>query len=360
MGKRARKPSYKPYAVGRYRLGWYLDQYAVVWNDSGKRRRHRLGVTEEGAARTELNGFARSHNALALAAQSESPNTVAALFEQYCADREIEGKQVYRMRWTWAIIGPAFGPLRPEDITKPLCRQYAAGRRELGRSEHTVHGELRLLRTIVNWSAKARLIEHAPHIWLPSFPPSRDRHLTREEIDTLLQAAELPHIRLFIITAIGTAARRSALLELSWSRVDLERGLIHLHDPARARTSKGRAIVPLNNSTRAALVEARTAAVSDYVIEWSGGPVKSVRRALDTAMTRAGLKTKQDGAHLLRHSAAVMMAEAGVPMSQISQYLGHSSTAVTEKIYARYSPDFLRGAAAALNLNPVQLRVSAR
>jgi integrase len=51
---------------------------------------------------------------------------------------------------------------------------------------------------------------------------------------------------------------------------------------------------------------------------------------------------------MLRHSAAVHMAEEGVPMSEISQYLGHSDTRITEQIYARFSPDYLRRAAAAL------------
>jgi integrase len=44
------------------------------------------------------------------------------------------------------------------------------------------------------------------------------------------------------------------------------------------------------------------------------------------------------------------MAEGGVPMSEIAQYLGHSSTRVTETVYARYSPTYLRGAAKALEL----------
>jgi len=43
------------------------------------------------------------------------------------------------------------------------------------------------------------------------------------------------------------------------------------------------------------------------------------------------------------------MAEAGVSMSEISQYLGHSNTRVTESVYARYSPDYLKGAAKALD-----------
>jgi integrase len=80
--------------------------------------------------------------------------------------------------------------------------------------------------------------------------------------------------------------------------------------------------------------------------------VKDIRRALNTAVKKARPKTRGDGAHLLRHSAAVMIAEAGIPMQEISQYLGHSSTDVIEKIYARFSPNYLRKAAATLDLPP--------
>lgn len=55
-------------------------------------------------------------------------------------------------------------------------------------------------------------------------------------------------------------------------------------------------------------------------------------------------------AHMFRHSAAVWMAEGGVPMSEIAQYLGHSNTSITERIYARYSPDYLRNAARHLEI----------
>jgi arginase family enzyme len=52
--------------------------------------------------------------------------------------------------------------------------------------------------------------------------------------------------------------------------------------------------------------------------------------------------------HLLRLSAAVHMAEAGVSMAEIAQYLGHDDDRVTARVYARFSPAHLRKAAAAL------------
>jgi integrase len=43
------------------------------------------------------------------------------------------------------------------------------------------------------------------------------------------------------------------------------------------------------------------------------------------------------------------MAQADVPMQKIAQFLGHTSTRVTESTYARYSPRFMADAAAALD-----------
>jgi integrase len=43
------------------------------------------------------------------------------------------------------------------------------------------------------------------------------------------------------------------------------------------------------------------------------------------------------------------MAEAGVPMAEISQYLGHSNVSITERVYARFSPNHLRKAASVLD-----------
>ena len=51
-----------------------------------------------------------------------------------------------------------------------------------------------------------------------------------------------------------------------------------------------------------------------------------------------------------RQTAVVWMAEGGVPMSRISQFLGHTNTKIIESVYARFSPDFLRHAAVALNI----------
>jgi integrase len=159
------------------------------------------------------------------------------------------------------------------------------------------------------------------------------------------------------VLAYTTAGRKSAILELTWDRVDFERGLIQLNrtvlspiDMAKSATphnNKRRALVPMTDSAREALIEAKAAALTDHVIEYGGAPVADIKKAFGRAVQRAGLPAVVSP-HALRHTAAVHMAESGVPMAEIVQFLGHTSEAITFKVYARFSPTYLRKAAGAL------------
>src|SRR5262252_11036591 len=133
-------------------------------------------------------------------------------------------------------------------------------------------------------------------------------------------AKKTPHLYLFVLLAYRTGGRASAILELPWDRVDFARGQIRLG--LGERRAKGRATVPMTEDTAEDLREARKAALTDYVIEYGGKRVRSVKRAFKAAVERAGLPANTSP-HVLRHSAAVHMAESSVPLSEISQYLGH-------------------------------------
>lgn len=279
-----------------------------------------------------------------LKSQVTKPVTlVEDIFPKYLADKEGTGGYAVS-KDNWKRLGPFFGHYHPDQIDKELSRAYVTKRRAEGVGDNTIHRELGILRAALNWADK-----HSPAVVeLPRKPPPKERYLTRKEYKALLDGAGLPHVRLFIILALSTAARASALLELTWSQVDFDRGIIKLAKPSEHRR-KGRATVPMTVAARKALTEARNAAVSDYVIEYAGGQVTHIRKAIDRARQRAGLEDVS--AHVLRHTAAVWMAESGVPMAEISQYLGHSDSKITERVYARFSPEYLRHAAAALEFD---------
>lgn len=208
-------------------------------------------------------------------------------------------------------------------------------------SDSTARTELEILRACLN----RMLGQRAPKLWMPPESKPRSRWLDREEVAQILADARSPHIRLFIELAIATGARAAAILDLTWDRVNLAEGFVDLMPAGRLKTNKQRPVVKLTGRSVKALREAKEAALTDHVIEFNGKPVRSVKKALERIAERTGVEFSP---HVLRHTAGVWMAKADVPMQKISQFLGHTSTRVTEKVYARYSPSFMQEAAAAL------------
>jgi len=165
----------------------------------------------------------------------------------------------------------------------------------------------------------------------------------------------MPHLRLCVALALSTAGGPSALFDLTWSRVDFARGTIRLARETGKKSKKGRATVLITEGARAELAEAKRAAETKFVPEWRGEPISTVKGSFEKACARACF----DGVtpHVLRHTAGVWVAEAGPLMTEIAQYLGHTDPRVTFRVYARYSPEYLRGASGALELVPAGTNV---
>lgn len=255
---------------------------------------------------------------------------------------------VTTMKYTWKALEPRFGKIEGEAVSTADCRAYADERRKAGIKDGSIHTELGHLRSVLVWAAKGQLIKHAPHIERPPKPDPKEGYLTRPEVAALIAATGAPHIKLAILLMISTGARNAAALQLTWDRVDFERRMIQLRNPFDKARRKGRATVPINDSLLAALQEAKTGALSPYVVEWAGGPILSIKKGIKTAGTAIGRPDASP--HMLRHSAAVWLAEDGHSMDEIAQFLGHENSRITFKTYARYSPGYLRRLAASLEV----------
>src|SRR5690606_29945720 len=103
------------------------------------------------------------------------------------------------------------------------CRAYAETRRSIGRADATILKEINVVRQALNWRKIGGASFEAP----PA-PQPRDRYLTKDEYRRLLDGCAQPHVRLFVVLALATAARKAALLQLTWDRVDFDRGHIRL------------------------------------------------------------------------------------------------------------------------------------
>jgi integrase len=336
-----------------YRLVQRGSRYYVRWWRDGAWQRISTGETDKRRATVWLAQFVAGRGA---PEPPEQP-TISMILDGYLSDR----KPVVRGYGALEVVAKALrrhlGDLQPDHLTKERSRFYlkqrraegyivgpASARRRKPIKDGTVIRELVTLRAALRWAHAERWISDVPHIETPRQPPPRDRWLTREEADRLLASAQAVHVRTFLAICLYTAARAGAVLDLTWGQVNLKAGLIDLgHAPG----GKGRAVVPIAASLLPILIEARAVATCDHVIEHAGKHVASVKTGTRAAARRSGLPGVTP--HVLRHTAATWMAMKGVPIAEISRLLGHGDSRITERVYAKHTPDYLRRAIDALS-----------
>lgn len=322
-----------------YEVRLYRGSYALYWHDGTTSRRRSLGTTDRQVALRRKAEIERIETDL-----RRDTITVEDAWTGY-RESLVGRPAATTMGYEGKTILPHFGHLAPATITDEIVDAYIASRRAKGRKDGAILTELNRLSSALAWAVKRNKLSAKPHIKRVPAPPPKDVHVTREEAKRLMAATDVSHVRLFILLALSTGARASAILELTWDRVDLSRRLVDYRVPDQKRPMKQRVLCPINDTLMAAL--AATERTSDYVVSWGGHRVLSVKKGVATACAAAGLTDVTP--HVFRHSAAVWLAEAGVEMSVISQFLGHADTKVTEAIYARYSPAYMRGPVSALD-----------
>jgi len=231
----------------------------------------------------------------------------------------------------------------PRNVSKYIDNYVAT--RQVSRG--TINRELAVLSAALRWAFKRGDIDFLPTIQRLPSPPPRSQFLTEAEVQRLLTAAKpYPEIHTFAQIAVMTGQRKEAILSLRWDQIDFDTGLIDFNDQElpMAERRKNRGVVPMSESLRSFL--AGLDRDGPYVIHRNGKRVHDIRSDWNRVMEASKLSITP---HILRHTVATHLARKNVPMIQISRLLGHKSTAITEKVYAKFSPDFCRDAVSNLN-----------
>lgn len=187
---------------------------------------------------------------------------------------------------------------------------------------------------------------------------------TSTQLRTFLAATDEP----FFYLAAVTGMRRSELAGLRWDMVDLDRGLVRVERArhvvegeevwSKPKSVRGRRVIELSPKQaevlrvhRRAQVELRLAAGSgwtdtDLVFTDEGGhgpPLDDWTRGFQQIIAR--LDVPRIRLHDLRHTHATLLLEQGRPVKEVSERLGHSTTAFTMDVYGHVT-DAMRTATA--------------
>ena len=307
--------------------------FAIVWWENAKRRRIKLKAKDRASADAEAR--------IRWQTSDDTSWTVGRLMVGYLA--AIAHKPSHgRRQDAWKAMTPFWQNVDPDMIDARMCEDYRKTRRI---ADATARYELLQVSTAIKWGRGERHIAAQPVMWLPATPERKERHLTRAEFNRFKNEVRADHAKVYVMLGLHTMARPSAILDLTWDRVDFMRRQIDFRPPGRAQTNKRRVVVPMNDQLLAALQKAWDARTCEYVVERGGKKVGSIKKAFQAASQRSNVHATP---YTLRHTGAVWAAEAGVPMAQLAQFMGHDDDRTTQTHYARFSPDFLRNVANSL------------
>lgn len=184
---------------------------------------------------------------------------------------------------------------------------------------------------------------------------SKVKHLTKEQLECLIglyhndqEERRKEYIEMFLFALYGCGLRLVDILTLQWSNIDLKNRTIN---KIQVKT-RNRNIVPITEQAFKILEKWTNRhdrfifglLPDDFDLDDSAGLylkrnniTKCINQSLNTLSRKMGLPFELTF-HVARHTFAVHSLNNGVPMTMVSQLLGHSSTEITEKVYAHFVP----------------------
>lgn len=189
--------------------------------------------------------------------------------------------------------------------------------------------------------------------WLNSVPVvkarqprnKRIRWLTHDEARNLIDCLPL-HLKPVVTFALATGLRRSNILDLEWSQVDMQRKMAWIH-PENAKG--GKAIGVALNDTACGVLRGQIGKHNRWVFvheisttKPNGEKMPEIRKlrvdgnkAWNAALKRAGIENFRF--HDLRHTWASWLVQSGVPLSALQEMGGWESIEMVRR-YAHLSP----------------------
>jgi integrase len=353
------------------RLRWIdrRQSYYIVWYERGRERLRATGETDERRAEEALATWIRKNQRPVGGPRPAHEVKIGEVLDYYADNKGRFAKDPARIGYAIDALLPYWADKAITDISDGSCAEYVLQR---ARKPGTTRRELTTLRAAVNY-AVGRISDESRPVGLPAKPPGKDRWMTRSEAARLLNAARVSrsdvrlYLPLFILLGLYTGARKEAILSLRWAQIDLQAKRINFR--RGDETTKGRAHNRLPDRLVAALRRAHRRRFSDLGLlfyelvpgkngelvqrqlfdiggAWNGESDSFVQGSFGRACKRAGIVGVTP--HTLRHTCGTWMAQQGVPLRLIGEYLGHSDERTT-KLYAHHHPDYQDEAVAAFN-----------
>jgi integrase len=246
-----------------------------------------------------------------------------------------------------AHVVPELGGLRVSDLRRADVQTFVERLNGAGLDPSTVRNAVSSLRVVCRRALVRQEIMLNPCVGLelPAVRGRRTPKVSAEEVAARIAA--LPEAdRALWAVAFFAGLRLGELRALEWADIDLGQRTIHVErswdrvaGPVAPKSRAGRRVVPLAQEARTHLIAWRLKTGRNTGLVFGNGdvpfdPTSAATRAR-RAWDRAGLPSITF--HVARHICASLMLAAGIPIHEVSRYLGHSSISITIDVYGHLS-----------------------
>ena len=263
---------------------------------------------------------------------------------------EDEGRFNKRYKSIHKNVLPYFGDMDIYDIPKYSVESYyKEQQRKRSAQKQSIAKEIAIINASLNYCYQMEYIDRKPRSLDVSHNKKiRETWLTKEEINKVLSSTRLkrnPHIEKACLIALTTTARKSAIMNLKVDQIlwnEGERGLINFNNDDMLNKAKPRAVIPIPKSIEQMLRKCCDDSRLGYVLQTRRGrKISDPLYVLKNVIKDVGIE-KDVCFHTLRHTGAVHMAKNNVPIMELSRYMGHTSVEITERVYAKFYPEFMK------------------
>ena len=271
-------------------------------------------------------------------------------------------------------INPLIGNYYLQDLSPRLITWFLNEMKSNGQGARSQQQARALLSITLKAAEEQELIENNPvrKVRNPQNLEGQISPLNIDEVKRLLKTYNGTYLSARLHIALLCGLRQGEALGLCWESVDFEHGIIYVEKQMQKiekkyaftnlKTSRSRRSVVLTQETLETLKshfsivqKMRQFASKDWqdldlVFPKSDGSPRSPKTDYDEwqkCLKLCGIAPKR--LHDARHTAATLMYSQGVGIETISRALGHSSSAITSKLYVHSAEEPLRRAAEAMN-----------
>lgn len=267
-------------------------------------------------------------------------------------------------------LKPGLGSLSLTRLSVALVQTFLNQQLAAGSSVRNVQIMREVLRAALSRAIREEILVRnvASLVELPKWERREAQPWSAVEARQFLEAARPDPLYAAFLLLVLYGLRRGEVLGLRWSDVDFERSMLHVRQQVQriggelqagpVKTRAGRRDLPLVALVHDALaVLARSEDPDGFVFATkTGRPIepRNFVRSFHRVREKQGLRRIR--IHDVRHTAATMLKNSGVPARDAQLILGHSTVLITQEIYQHDDMD--SRAAALASVEKIYLRAA--